>query len=104
MVKMEGGFCLGEEKQGQRKHHLSLSQRKGGAITGVVDVISFDPKEIVLETIDGMMSIKGEELHVKRLSVETGEVDLEGKVDSMIYSEHSSYAKKGESLIKRLFK
>ena len=62
-------------------HSLMLENRQGGRITGVKDVKSFDEKEILLFTQAGKLVIKGEQLHVKQLDLEKGEVDLEGKVD-----------------------
>ena len=59
-------------------------------ITGVEDVISFDTKEVLLETTMGILTIKGEDLKVNRLSIEKGELEIEGTVDSMEYSEISS--------------
>lgn len=85
-------------------HKLILNQRKTAQITGVKDVISFDMNEVLLETDMGMLQIKGKDLHVNRLNVERGEVDIEGIVDSLAYSEVSDFAKKGESLVKRLFR
>ena len=52
-------------------------------ITGVEDVISFDTKEVLLETTMGILTIKGEDLKVNRLSIEKGELEIEGTVDSM---------------------
>lgn len=88
----------------ERNHKILLDNRKKSNITGVVDVISFDLKEVLLETTNGMMAIKGQDLKVTRLSVEKGEVDIIGQIDSIIYSEVSSYAKKTESFITRMFK
>ena len=51
-----------------------------------------------------MLMIKGNDLHVNRLTLEKGEVDIEGKIDSLTYSEVSNYASKGESLLGKLFK
>lgn len=73
-------------------------------MTGVVDVLSFDLNEIILETDQGMLMIKGSELHVNRLTLEKGEVDIDGKVDSFTYSEQAGMGGKGESLLSRLFK
>lgn len=87
-----------------KSHKLTISNRKAGAITGVVDVIAFDVKEVLLETELGMLQIKGENLHVSRLSVEKGEVDLDGTIDSITYSALESFGKKKESLMGRLFK
>ena len=48
--------------------------------------------------------IKGADLHVNRLSLEKGEIDLEGRIDSFQYSEVSDFKKGGESLLNRLFR
>ena len=85
-------------------HHLGLRDRKTGALTGIVDVISFDSQQILLETTKGILTIKGKELHVSRLCLEKGEVDIEGMIDSLVYTDGGSYAKKQKgSLMKRLF-
>lgn len=93
-----------EEKQYAKAHKLILSNRRTGTITGVSDVISFDITEILLETEQGMLMIKGADLHVNRLTLEKGEIDIEGRIDSFAYSEVTAYHKQGESLIGRLFK
>ncbi len=93
-----------EEKQYSKAHKLILSNRRTGTVTGVSDVISFDISEVLLETEQGMLMIKGADLHVNRLTLEKGEIDIEGRIDSLAYSEVSSYQKQGESLIGRLFK
>jgi sporulation protein YabP len=73
-------------------------------VSGVCDVLSFDLSEILLETDQGMLMIKGSDLHVNRLTLEKGEVDIEGKIDSLTYSDVNGYGGKGESLLGRLFK
>lgn len=93
-----------EEKQYSKAHKLILSNRRTGTITGVSDVISFDISEVLLETEQGMLMIKGADLHVNRLTLEKGEIDIEGRIDSLAYSEVTSYQKQSESLIGRLFK
>lgn len=81
-----------------------MMNRRTGSITGVTDVISFDIAEVLLETELGMLQIKGADLHVNRLSLEKGEIDLEGRIDSIQYSEISDFKKGGESLLNRLFR
>ena len=94
-----------EEKTGNRKaHKVLLGSRKTGNFSGVVYVLSFDVSEILLETEEGMLLIKGNDLHVNRLSLEKGEVDIEGKIDSLAYSEIKDYGKQAESFLGRLFK
>lgn len=89
---------------GKRPHKLMLTGRRACALTGVNDVLSFDVNEILLETEQGMLMIRGSELHVSRLSLDKGEVDIDGRIDSFTYSETAGYGTKGESLLARLFK
>lgn len=87
----------------QRQHRCMLTNRNICNLSGVVDVLSFDLNEILLETDQGMLMIKGNDLHVNRLSLDKGEVDVEGRVDSLTYSE-GGYGKSGESFLAKLFK
>ena len=101
----DGGRYLMDEKiKAAKSHKIMIDNRRKAEITGVNDVISFDLNTILLETDYGMVTIKGSNLHVNRLSVEKGEVDVEGKLDGINYSDVSSYAKKGESFISRMLK
>ncbi|HBN55726.1 MAG TPA: sporulation protein YabP [Lachnospiraceae bacterium] len=93
-----------EHPQNRGAHKVSMTNRRSGSITGVSDVISFDIAEVLLETELGMLQIKGADLHVNRLSLEKGEIDLEGRIDSIQYSEISDFKKGGESLLNRLFR
>lgn len=94
-----------EKQQLQVKNHkVSLNARNQVGITGVKDVLSFHALEVLLETEEGILMIRGNDLHVKRLSLEKGEVDVDGRVDSLTYSDNNSYAKAGESFLNKLFK
>lgn len=94
-----------EERTGTGSgHKIMISNRKSGALNGVIDVLSFDVGEILLETEMGMLMIKGNDLHVNRLTLEKGEIDIEGKIDSLTYSDVKSSAKQNESFLGRLFK
>ena len=94
-----------EEKQVvQKSHKVIVNNRKTVLLTGINDVLSFDANEVLLETVQGILMIRGEELHVSRLSLEKGEVDVDGKVDSMTYSDNNGFVKSGETLFGRLFK
>ena len=93
-----------EEKHTPRAHRLVLNNRKTGTVTGVLDVLSFDLNEVLLETEQGMLMVKGSDLHVNRLSLEKGEVDLSGTIDSVAYSEVHPAAKTGETILSRLFR
>lgn len=88
----------------QRIHKLMMTNRRTCTINGVADVLAFDLNEILLETDQGMLMVKGSDLHVNRLTLEKGEVDIEGKIDSLTYSEVTGYGAKGESFFAKLFK
>lgn len=93
-----------EEKMNRRPHRLELSNRALGSITGIQDVVSFDENQIILDTDMGLLTIKGKGLHVSRLTLEKGEVDVEGTFDSLLYSSNENYRRAGESLFTRLFR
>ena len=95
-----------EEKgsAGAGSHKLLIQGRKAAELTGVKEVVSFDAKEVVLSTTMGALIIRGNDLFVKRLTVEKGEVDLEGQIDSFIYSDKPGKAGDGDTLLKRLFR
>ena len=93
-----------EEKQVLSSHKLVMQNRQSMSVTGVIDVIAFDLKEILLETSQGMLTIKGNDLHINRLSVEKGDLDVEGKVDALLYSDVMSPKMAGENLLHRFFK
>jgi sporulation protein YabP len=93
-----------EERQVPKAHKLVINNRKTSMVTGVLDVLAFDLNEILLETEQGMLMVKGKDLHVNRLTLEKGEVDLSGHIDSIAYSDVSHNHKKNESLFTKLFK
>ena len=72
-----------EEISNTKSHKLILTNRKNANFTGILDVLSFDVAEVLLETELGMLHIKGKDLHVNRLNLEKGEADIEGEVDTM---------------------
>ena len=93
-----------EETRIIKPHHITLMNRKNGSITGIKDVISFALNRILLEPQCGMVTVKGHDLHVSRLSVEKGEIDIDGTIDGIMYSDVSAHAKKSGAVFARLFK
>ena len=91
-----------DEKMLSGTHKIWLSGRKNGTISGVCDVVSFDEHEILVDTEMGLLTIRGKELHISRLNLEKGEADLEGQVDSMIYSAQGHRKKKEKNLLHRV--
>ncbi len=93
-----------QEKQSARPHSCVIRDRSFVSLTGVREVISFDENEVVMDTDMGLLTIRGKQLHVSRLTVEKGEVEVEGTVESLLYSSNEAFRKFGQSLLSRLFR
>ena len=92
-----------EEKQSARVHRVSLENRKKTVITGVQDIHSFNENEVLLLSEAGKILLKGEQLHVRKLNLEKGDAEVEGRVDSLSYLTRNAH-KKDESILKRMFR
>lgn len=88
----------------QGPHKLLIQGRKSVELTGVREVVSFDAKEVILNTTMGALVIRGSDFFVRRLTVEKGEVELEGQIDSFIYTGKPGRTGENGSLLKRLFR
>lgn len=93
-----------EQNNAVKTHKFSLDNRKSMNLTGAKDVVAFDLNQVILESTMGMIHIKGQDLKVAKLSIEKGEVAINGRIDSIVYSDVKDYSEKGKSLIKRMFK
>ena len=83
--------------------NLILENRSKLNISGVLDVLSFDDQVIIVETELGLLTIKGENLRINKLSIDTSEVIVEGDISYMAYSNKET--KKGKnSIISKIFK
>ncbi len=89
-----------EEKM--KEQNVTLQGRARITVTGVSDVDSFDEHTVVLYTSLGILTIKGGDLHINKLNVETGDLCIEGEIDSLAYSQQQ--AAKSGGLMAKLFK
>lgn len=80
---------------------IHMVDRAKGYVTGVVDVVSFDLEEIVLETVAGILKIQGNKLHVKAVNLDKKIVEFEGNIDEMCYADTKEMKRK--SVVGRLF-
>ena len=71
----------------QLPHGLSLSERSRLSVTGVTEVVSFDDTAVVLKTGMGTLIVQGRDLQLKTLSVDGGQVAVEGTVCALLYEE-----------------
>lgn len=82
----------------QLPHKLTLQQRENLTMTGVTEVVSFDENSVVLKTHLGTLFIQGEGLLLKTLSLEGGQVAVDGHISSLVYEEP-----RASGLLHRLF-
>ena len=91
----------GQEKTEQAlPHGLTLQDRHRMTLSGIRDVVNFDETQVILNTGLGTLIIKGSELHVDQLSLESGDVSLTGKIDVLEYDDEI----RGGGLLGRLFR
>ena len=85
--------------QNEQPHKLSLEGRQKLTLTGVTEVLSFDDQAVLLRTGLGELLIGGSQLQLKTLSIEGGQVAVDGQISSLQYAE----PKAGGSFLRRLF-
>ena len=83
--------------------NIILENRGKLSISGVLDVLSFDDQVIMVETELGLLTIKGENLRITKLSIDTSEVIVEGNISYLAYSNKEVEKNKG-SIISKIFK
>lgn len=80
-------------------HKLTLDGRSKLTMTGVTEVVSFDDSTVILKTDMGQLVVQGKQLQLKTLSLDGGQVAVDGYVNAMIYEE----PRRSGSLKSRLF-
>ncbi len=88
----------------QGQHRLVINNRETMDVTGVLHVDSFDDEEVILETEQGLLAVRGEELYIKQLNLEKGELSISGLVLELAYSDDKRIRDRGKSIFERLFK
>ncbi|MCL2397763.1 MAG: sporulation protein YabP [Defluviitaleaceae bacterium] len=91
------------EERRVAKHRLVVDQRESVAITGVLDVVSFDEEQVVCDTDMGVLVLRGANLHVSSLNLDSGSLDIFGEVASINYEEQGP-ARSKASLFGKIFK
>ena len=83
--------------------NIVLENRGKLSISGVLDVLSFDDQVVIVETELGLLNVKGENLRINKLIIDTSEVVVEGDICSLSYSDRD-IEKKGGSILGKIFK
>jgi sporulation protein YabP len=90
----------------EMQHELTLTGRSRLSATGVLQVISFDDGEIILETEMGTLALRGEEMSITHLDLTAGEIAVQGSIAAMEYREQrgKKIKEKGKNILERLIK
>ena len=88
-----------QAREAPKSHALSMETRETLSLTGVDDVSGFDESAVVLSTALGALTVRGEDLHIDRIDLELGELELRGRIRELSYEEPSPTG----SLWSRLF-
>mgnify|MGYP002544240586 CR=1 FL=1 len=92
MPRMEGAHHVileGREQRAPGEHRIVLEDREQLTISGVEEVESFDENTIIMTTVKGTLVVRGEDLHIEKLSLDGGDLRVEGVVDSLSYEDDS---------------
>ena len=85
----------------QVPHSLSLDGRGRLLVSGVTEVMSFNEEEVLMGTTQGALAVRGTELHMEKLSVDSGDVVVTGSIDALEYEEPEP---RSEGFFARLFR
>ena len=83
-------------------HHIILEEREHLSVSGVEEVESFDENAILMHTARGVLAVRGENLHIEKLSLDGGDLRVEGDIDSLTYEDGGRDRSGG--LLARLFR
>lgn len=88
-------------KKAELPHNIIMEGRESLSISGVEDVESFDESSVVMHTSKGLLEIRGQNLQIEKLSLDGGEVNIDGYIESLVYEEE---AKEKGSFWSRMFR
>ncbi|MGM9624670.1 MAG: YabP/YqfC family sporulation protein [Eubacteriales bacterium] len=105
-TEKNGGGTLDQShtQTAEKTHTLTLNSRKDLLITGVLDVDHYDENMTTVHTTCGILTIEGDALHVRRLTLETGELVLDGRITALSYTEEPGAQTGGGGFFARLFR
>ena len=83
-------------------HHVILEGREQLSVSGVEEVESFDENTIIMTTVKGTLVVRGEDLHIEKLSLDGGDLKVEGDIDALTYEE--SRRERSGGLLARLLR
>jgi sporulation protein YabP len=99
-----GGVKMLEEKKTvkPRSQNLIMENREKLSVSGVIDVESFNDECVIIETDLGVLTVRGEDLRINKLNIDSSELDIEGDIVSCEYSDRDR--SRGAGFFARMFK
>jgi sporulation protein YabP len=90
---------MGKDLQNKKEsismpHGLTLQDRSRMSLSGIKDVVNFDDSQVILNTDLGTLTIRGEQIHVDQLNLDTGDLSLTGRIEALEYDDilrHGSF-------------
>ncbi|MCL2773674.1 MAG: sporulation protein YabP [Oscillospiraceae bacterium] len=96
---------INQEIKSRKPHNVVVYNRRQMTVSGVIRVENFNENNIVVITEAGQMTIDGANLHISKLSLETGDMNVDGDIAGLFYSDDSyENGKKSSKLLSKLFK
>lgn len=94
-----GETDMGKDLQNKKEsismpHGLTLQDRSRMSLSGIKDVVNFDDSQVILNTDLGTLTIRGEQIHVDQLNLDTGDLSLTGRIEALEYDDilrHGSF-------------
>lgn len=80
------------QEQERKPHALTLENRNALTVSGLTDIDRFDEREIVIFTEQGELSITGRELRIRSISIEHGNLTVEGEIWGLLYGDKDKRA------------
>ena len=77
-----------------KKHTITLDSRENLFITAVDDVISFDESLISLSVGETLLNVSGDDLSIKNLSIENGDITVNGNITALVYFDNTPRKKR----------
>jgi sporulation protein YabP len=84
--------------------NLILENREKLSVSGVIDVESFNDETVVIDTELGVLVVRGEDLHINKLNIDSSELSIEGEIISCEYSDREGSKSKGLGFLGKMFK
>lgn len=91
-------------QKSHKNHNITINDREDIKITGILDVLSFDEELVICQSDIGVLILKGTNLHINKLDLDNGILDIVGYITSINYEENHQLSKNHQSFFSKVFK